>query len=105
MDFEISRSLEILERTPGVLRAMVENISDEWTSRNEGPNTWSVYDVVGHLIEGEKTDWIPRMEIILSGNEEKKFTPFDRFAQFNEGRIKTLAGSKHWRNFLQSLPN
>ncbi len=90
MNFNLSKSIEILERTPGVLDAMLRNLSADWTSNNEGGETWSIYDIVGHLIEGEKTDWIPRMEIILSDNPVKIFEPFDRFAQFEEGKKKSL---------------
>jgi hypothetical protein len=90
MEFTVDRSLEILERTPDVLIAMLQHLSDEWTSKNEGDETWSVYDVIGHLIHGEKTDWIPRMEIILSAEENKSFEPFDRLAQFEESRGKSL---------------
>ncbi|MEO5675375.1 MAG: DinB family protein [Chitinophagales bacterium] len=91
MNFTIEKSIEILERTPGVLNTMLQNLSAEWTSNNEGGETWSVYDIIGHLIHGEKTDWIPRAEIILSENTNKKFVPFDRFAQFEESKGKSLA--------------
>ena len=91
MDFTLEKSIEILERTPALLQALLENISEEWTSNNEGPETWSAYDVVGHLIHGEKTDWIPRAEIILSSNHDKKFEPFDRFAQNEDSKGKSLA--------------
>jgi uncharacterized damage-inducible protein DinB len=90
MDFNLEKSLEILERTPDVLIAMLQGISADWTSNNEGADTWSVYDIIGHLIHGEKTDWIPRTEIILSGSGDKKFTPFDRFAQFDDSKGKSL---------------
>jgi uncharacterized damage-inducible protein DinB len=90
MPFSITQSLDILERTPSVLITMLQNISGEWTSKNEGDDTWTVYDIVGHLIQGEKTDWIPRMKIILSDSEDKKFVPFNRFAQFEESKGKTL---------------
>ena len=90
MNFSLSKSIEILERTPDVLNAMLYNISNDWTSNNEGGESWSVYDIVGHLIHGEKTDWIPRMEIILSDKPEKKFDLFDRFAQFEESKVKSL---------------
>ena len=90
MNFSLSKSIEILERTPDVLIAMLQNISTDWTSNNEGGETWSVYDIVGHLIHGEKTDWIPRMEIILSDKDEKKFELFDLFAQFEESKGKSL---------------
>ena len=95
MNFSLQNSLEILERTPDVLIMMLENISADWTSKNEGGETWSVYDIVGHLIEGEKTDWIPRMEIILSDKPEKAFEPFDRFAQFKESKGKSLTQLLH----------
>lgn len=90
MSFTLEKSIEILERTPDVLIAMLQNISAEWTSNNEGGRTWSVYDIIGHLIEGERTDWIPRAEIILSENNEKKFEPFDRLAQFEQSKEKSL---------------
>lgn len=81
--FDIQKSIEILERTPGVLRAYLEGLSAEWIFNNEGPETWSPYHILGHLIHGEKTDWIERMNIILSQSEVREFTPFDRFAQMN----------------------
>ena len=90
MNFTLAKSIEILERTPNVLIAMLQNISADWTSNNEGKETWTVYDIVGHLIQGEKTDWIPRMEIILSDKPDKTFEPFDRFAQFEESKGKSL---------------
>ena len=90
MNFSIEKSLEILERTPKVLDVLLQGLSDDWTTNNEGPETWSAYDVVGHLIHGEITDWIPRADIILSQNPDKKFTPFNRFAQFEESKGKSL---------------
>lgn len=91
VNFSIEKSLEILEHTPEVLNTMLQNISAEWTSNNEGGETWSVYDIVGHLIHGEKTDWIPRAGIILSNKPDRTFKPFDRFAQFKESKGKSLA--------------
>lgn len=91
MLFELDKSLEILERTPLVIEAMLRGLSKEWITINEGPETWSAYYVVGHLIHGEKTDWIPRMEIILSDQANGKFEPFDRFAQFKESEGKSTA--------------
>jgi len=90
MNFTVDKSLEILERTPQVLITMLQNISSDWTSVNEGGDTWSVYDIIGHLIHGEKTDWMPRTAIILSENSDKAFTPFDRFAQFENSKGKSL---------------
>ena len=91
MNFTIERATEILERTPGVLQTMLLNISEDWTSKNEGGDTWSVYDIIGHLIHGEKTDWMTRAEVILSEDPDKTFKPFDRFAQFAESKGKTLS--------------
>jgi uncharacterized damage-inducible protein DinB len=91
MHFTLSKSLEILERTPDVLIAMLQNISAAWTANNEGGDTWSAYDVLGHLIHGEKTDWIPRIEIILSDKPLKAFEPFDRFAQSANSKTTTLS--------------
>ena len=88
MEFNLNRSIEILERTPLVLETMLSGLSEEWIKNNEGPESWSPYDILGHFIHGEKTDWIPRMEIILSDNKEKFFEPFDRFAQINDSNEK-----------------
>lgn len=90
MNFELERSLEILERTPAVLQQLLGGLSDEWTHQNEGSDTWTPYDVIGHLIHGEKTDWIPRMQIILSDNADKNFEPFDRFAQLKDSNGRSL---------------
>jgi hypothetical protein len=90
MNFTIEKSIEILERTPKVLDSMLQNISNDWTSKNEGGETWSVYDIVGHLIHGERTDWVPRAKIILSKKKNKKFEVFDRFAQFEESKGKSF---------------
>lgn len=84
MSFSLSHTINILERTPEVLTAYLEDLPEFWLHQNEGGETWSPYDVIGHLIVGEKTDWIPRARIILSDSDDKNFTPFDRFAQFNE---------------------
>jgi uncharacterized damage-inducible protein DinB len=90
MNFDLDQSIEILERTPFVIESLLNGLSDDWTNGNEGPDTWSPYDVVGHLIHGEKTDWISRLEIILSNGPNKTFEKFDRFAQFNESKGKSL---------------
>ncbi|MEQ8629232.1 DinB family protein [Ekhidna sp.] len=90
MKFSLEKSIHILDRTPAVLKTLLRNLPEDWTAPNEGPDTWSPYDVVGHLIHGEKTDWIPRARIILEQGEKQPFTPFDRFAQFEESKGKTL---------------
>jgi hypothetical protein len=91
MELDLERGVEILERTPRVLREMLSGLSPEWVDATEGPETWSPYDIVGHLIHGERTDWIPRAKIILAQGPDLRFTPFDRFAQFRESEGKTLA--------------
>jgi len=90
MEFSIDKSVEILERTPATLIEMTRSLSSEWISNNEGGETWSVFDVVGHLIHGERTDWMTRLEIILAESGNKEFKTFDRFAQFEESRGKTF---------------
>ena len=90
MDFKLDKAIELLERTPGVIEVLLTGLSPEWIMNNEGNDTWSPYDIIGHLIHGEKTDWIVRMEIIISDNEDKRFQPFDRFAQFEQSKGKTL---------------
>ncbi|MCF6131487.1 DinB family protein [Flavobacterium wongokense] len=91
MNFNLSKSIEILERTPTVLETLLNGLSNEWIQNNEGEETWSPFDVLGHLIHGEKTDWIARTEIILSDKADKTFPPFDRFAQFEESKGKTIS--------------
>ncbi len=90
MNFDLNKSIEILERTPEVLSNLLGGLSDDWVMTNEGGETWSAYDVVGHLIHGEKTDWIERIEKTLGENPDNKFKTFDRFAQFTESKGKTL---------------
>lgn len=90
MTFTLQNSLEILERTPSVLHHLLHQLPADWTTPNEGEGTWSVYDIVGHLIHGEKTDWLPRAELILSDKSDKRFEPFDRFAQFEDSKGKSL---------------
>ncbi len=90
MKYSIENSIEILERTPAVLKALLSNLSEDWIINNEGPETFSPYDVIGHLIHGEKTDWVIRAKIILESGLSKPFTPWDRFAQFEESNGKTL---------------
>ena len=89
MEYAIDKALPILEKTPALLKLWLQGLSDEWIVNNEGGDTWSVYDVVGHLIHGERTDWMARIRKTLS-DTDKEFVPFDRFAQFNESKGKTL---------------
>ena len=88
--FNLTQAIEILERTPVILNSILNGLSQDWLNANEGENSWTPYDVVGHLIHGEKTDWVVRAKVILSQVEDKTFKPFDRFAQFQNSKGKTL---------------
>jgi hypothetical protein len=90
MEFDLEQSIAILERTPRVLRTMLAGLDSVWTNATEGPETWSPHVIVGHLIHGERTDWIPRARLILAQGANRRFTPFDRFAQPHESESKTL---------------
>jgi hypothetical protein len=90
MAFDLTRSIQVLERTPRVLESLLSGLDDEWTTTNEGNGTWSPYDVMGHLIHGERTDWMTRLRLTLSDGPDKRFAPFDRLAQFEESRGKSL---------------
>jgi len=90
MEFQLKHAVEILEQTPQTLRSLLGGLSEAWALAYEGPDTWSPFDVLGHLIHGEETDWIPRLKIILEHGEELTFTPFDRFAFFEKSKGKTL---------------
>jgi len=92
MDFNLKESMDVLERTPRTLESLLDGLSEPWIRRTEGPKTFSAFDVVGHLIDGEETDWIPRARIILSRSPDPRFEPYDRF--------------RHWtRNVDRSLPS
>jgi hypothetical protein len=89
MNFKLKEGIAILERTPQLLKDWLSGLPHNFVNNNEGPDTWSPYDVVGHLIQGEKDDWITRSQIILSGSKTP-FHPFDRFAQFEHSKGKPL---------------
>lgn len=91
MDFNLDRTIALLSRTPAGLDSLLRGLPDEWIRRNEGEGTWSAFDVVGHLIQGERTDWMPRARLILESGETKAFVPFDRLAQARESAGKALA--------------
>lgn len=91
MLFELTRALEVLERTPATFRAMLGGLPGAWTAPTEGAGTFSAFDNLGHLIHGERTDWIPRARIILAQGPNRRFEPYDRFAQFRESEGKDLA--------------
>lgn len=90
MNYNLGEAISVLEKTPVVLTAMLDELSQDWTHQNEGKDTWSPFDIIGHLVHGEKTDWMPRLEIVLSTSEEKTFTPYDRFAQFETSKGKSV---------------
>ncbi len=79
MTIVLSEAIPILRRTPATLRALLSGLGTEWLEADEGPDTFTPRDVIGHLISGEETDWIPRLRIILESGERRPFTPFDRF--------------------------
>lgn len=89
MHFNLQKSISILERTPSVIRHLLTGLDDEWTTNNEGLETWSPYDVIGHLVHGEHNDWIPRIKITMNNNGGK-YVPFNRTAMFEESKGKTL---------------
>jgi hypothetical protein len=82
MEFRFDTALPVLRRTPSVLADLLADLPASWTDAVEGPNTWSPFDVVGHLIHGERTDWLPRVEHLLRHGEAVPFPPFDREAMF-----------------------
>ena len=88
--FVMEEALEVLARTPATLDALLRGLPDGWTAANEGGETWSPFDVVGHLIHGERTDWVPRARIVLEHGETRAFDPFDRFAQFAASSGRSL---------------
>jgi DinB superfamily len=90
MRFELESGRQILERTPPTLASLVRGLPDAWVRQDEGPDTWTVFDVLGHLVHGERTDWIPRARLILDHGPSRPFEPFDRFAQFEQSRGKSL---------------
>lgn len=90
MHFDLAEGVAVLERTPRTLRHLLGGLPEAWTTPNEGPDTWSVHDVLGHLIHGERTDWIPRARIILAQHGDRRFPPFDRFAQVRESAGQSI---------------
>jgi hypothetical protein len=91
MNFDLAAGVAVLERTPSTLREMLGGLPKEWIDADEGPDTWSPYVIVGHLVHGERADWIPRARIILEQGANRRFDAFDRLAQFRESEGKSLA--------------
>ena len=90
MEHNLPDTIAVLSRTPAALDALLRDLPDLWIRRSEGGDTWSVFDVIGHLIQGERTDWMPRARIIMQFGETRAFDPFDRLAQRRESVGKSL---------------
>jgi hypothetical protein len=91
MQHNLDHTIALLSRTPAALNALLRDLPEEWTRRNEGDGTFSAFDVVGHLIHGDRTDWIPRARVILEHGETRPFDKFDRLAQVRESQGKSLS--------------
>ncbi|MHB0962366.1 MAG: DinB family protein [Gemmatimonadaceae bacterium] len=91
MSFDLLDGIALLERTPATLRALLSGLSEAWITADEGPGTFSPFDNLGHLIHGERTDWIPRARLILAQGANRAFEPYDRFAQVRESEGKSVA--------------
>lgn len=89
MNFNLIEAIEILERTPKTLEHFLSGLSDGWLECTEGEGTWNAVEIIDHLIEGEKVNWIPRLKMILN-DEGKPFPPFDRYAHLNESNVTTI---------------
>ena len=90
MHFDLDLSTQMLARTPSTLDALLRDLPDPWVRAAEGPDTFSPFDVVGHLIDGEETDWIPRAKIILAQGPNPQFEPYDRFRHRTRNVGRTL---------------
>jgi len=88
--FTLPDTLELLARTPAAINALLRGLPQSWAHRDEGAGTWSPYEIIGHLIAGEHTDWMPRIRLILNSGEARPFDPFDRFAQSRVSQDKSL---------------
>ncbi len=91
MPYDPTDAAPILGATPSVLRALLADASDAWIRSRERDDSWSPFDVVGHLVHGERTDWVTRARMILEQGGKEPFPPFDRFAQFEDSKGKTIA--------------
>jgi hypothetical protein len=89
-EFKLDETIAVLTRTPATLDALLRGLPESWVRSNEGKDTWSAFDIVGHLIVGERNDWMPRVRVILENGEARPFDPFDRFAQSRESQNKSL---------------
>ena len=90
MEHNLQQTMSLLGRTPAALNVLLRDLPEAWTLRNEGENSWTVFDVIGHLIHGERTDWMPRAKMVLQHGESETFERFDRWAQIRESQGKSL---------------
>lgn len=90
MEHDLNHTIALLARTPAALNVFLRDLPEPWTSQNEGENTWSAFDVIVHLVQGEITDWMPRARMILEFGETRAFEPFDRAEHIRESRSKSL---------------
>jgi hypothetical protein len=90
MEHHLPHTVALLGRTPATLNALLRELPDAWTSQHEGDNTWSAFDIVGHLIHGDRTDWMPRVRMVLDRGETRAFEPFDRWGHVRESQGKSL---------------
>ncbi len=91
MKYSVTDALAVLQRTPRVLQAMLSGLPGNWIEASEGPGTWTPFDVLGHLIHGEKTDWIPRVRLVLEHGASRTFEPFDMHAQERDSMGKSIS--------------
>lgn len=90
MDFDLAQAIEVLERTPTALHSLLQNVGPAWAGGTEGPDTFSPFDNIGHLIDGEETDWMPRARIILAQGASRRFEPYDRFRHRARNKTRSL---------------
>src|SRR5690242_6588374 len=93
MQIDLSETIALLSRTPATINTLLRDLPDMWVKRNEGADTWTAYDVVGHLAYGEKADWLPRVKMVLEHGESQTFVPFNRLGQVEESSGKSLSDS------------
>jgi hypothetical protein len=90
MEHNLQNEISLLTHFPAALNALLRELPEAWALRNEGENTWSAFDVVGHLIHGERTDWMPRVKMVLQFGETKTFESFDRGGHVRDSQGKSL---------------
>lgn len=91
MNFSVNSAVEILSQTPSTISSLLGGLSSEWTRGTDNRDDWSPYDVVGHLIHSDETNWIPRAKVILANGSDRSFVDFDRFGQFEKARGRILS--------------